>query len=209
MSAATIAGQAAEIAELQAENTRLHAENYRLTGLAYTDELTGLANRRALERDLADQQASGRRYSVAILDLDRFKEVNDTYGHDVGDIALYEVADRLRSVAEDLGALAARLGGDEFVFIGRRADIALAASARLAPPVDIGGGAEIQVTASIGVCHATPGADPARVMHAADIAAYQAKAAGGGRVVVWDAGLPGAPERPRLRYRRTPVGGGR
>lgn len=95
--------------------------NARLTALATTDALTQLPNRRALKEALTRLLALGVRRRVPVLvafmDLDGFKAVNDAHGHDVGDLFLVEVADRLRAVlrADDL---AARLGGDEFVVIG-------------------------------------------------------------------------------------------
>lgn len=98
----------------------LHA-NAQLTALATTDPLTQLANRRALQQELTRLLAHGTRRGAAVLvafvDLDGFKAINDTHGHDVGDQFLIALSDRLRSVlrTEDH---AARLGGDEFVVIG-------------------------------------------------------------------------------------------
>lgn len=102
----------------------LHA-NAQLTALATTDPLTQLANRRALQQELTRLLAHGtrRRASVlvAFVDLDEFKAINDTHGHDVGDQFLIALADRLRGVlrTEDH---AARIGGDEFVVIGEGPD---------------------------------------------------------------------------------------
>ncbi|WP_326540890.1 GGDEF domain-containing protein [Pseudorhodoferax sp.] len=100
---------------------KLLQANARLTALATTDPLTQLANRRALKDGLTRMLALGARQGSAVLvafvDLDGFKAINDTHGHDVGDLFLIAMADRLRTVlrTEDM---AARWGGDEFVVIG-------------------------------------------------------------------------------------------
>ncbi len=100
---------------------KLLKANAQLTAYATTDPLTQLANRRALQQELTRMLAHGARRRAAVLvafvDLDGFKAINDTYGHDIGDQFLVALSDRLRAVlrVEDL---AARLGGDEFVVIG-------------------------------------------------------------------------------------------
>lgn len=100
---------------------KLLEANAQLTAYATTDPLTRLANRRALQRELTRLLAQGARHGitvmVAFVDLDGFKAINDTHGHDAGDLFLMALADRLREMlrTEDL---AARLGGDEFVVIG-------------------------------------------------------------------------------------------
>lgn len=110
--------------------------NAQLTAYATTDPLTKLPNRRALQKELTRLLAQGSRHGIPVLvafvDLDGFKAINDTYGHDVGDLFLIALADRLRAMlrAEDL---AARLGGDEFVIIGLGpSNISLLPEARLA-----------------------------------------------------------------------------
>lgn len=104
----------AELAVRRGEAERLAAENARL---AHTDALTGMPNRRLflarLEERVEDCTRSGRRFVVGILDLDRFKPVNDIHGHATGDQLLVEVGQRLQSLADDR-LLVARLGGDEF-----------------------------------------------------------------------------------------------
>ncbi|USI71449.1 putative bifunctional diguanylate cyclase/phosphodiesterase [Sphingomonas morindae] len=103
-----------ELGARQAESERLGREN---ALLAHTDSLTGLPNRRyflaRLEAMLAERNASGGRFVVGVLDLDRFKPVNDTHGHVVGDRLLTQVGERLRGLATP-SMLIARLGGDEF-----------------------------------------------------------------------------------------------
>ena len=95
---------------------RLHTENEALQTLALTDELTGIANRRALFQAADEILASGRALSVVMFDLDHFKEINDTYGHLVGDRVLTELANCLKENTR-VGDIIARYGGDEFVLL--------------------------------------------------------------------------------------------
>ncbi|MEO0981936.1 MAG: GGDEF domain-containing protein [Pseudomonadota bacterium] len=162
----------------------------RLQFLADHDALTGLANRHAFSRRIADDMARGGAtggVGLFAIDLDRFKPVNDTYGHDVGDALLSLVADRLRSVVRK-DDWAARLGGDEFMVIANGvADAALASQIamrivnELSAPYQVG---ELTLTigASVGVAWAPAHAENAdTLMKCADIALYEAKAAGRGR----------------------------
>ncbi len=153
--------------------------------LAYTDKLTGLANRteltRLMERLLAEAQAGSKVLGVLFLDLDRFKVVNDTLGHDNGDRLLREVAARLTKVCGD-SAHVCRLGGDEFVILApgldtpawlaglaRRILIAIAKPVRLELQ-------EIRTAASIGIsAFPQDGRDEHALMKHADIALYQVK----------------------------------
>ena len=95
---------------------RLHLENAELQTLALTDELTGIANRRALFRAADTMLSSGKTLSVALFDLDRFKQINDTYGHLMGDRILADVAACLKAHTR-VDDLIARYGGDEFVLL--------------------------------------------------------------------------------------------
>lgn len=95
---------------------RLHLQNEELQNLALTDELTGIANRRALFREGEQILAAGRTLSAVLFDLDLFKQVNDTYGHVAGDRILADVAAALREHTR-YGDIIARYGGDEFVML--------------------------------------------------------------------------------------------
>src|SRR4051794_36315110 len=158
---------------------------------ALHDALTGLPNRAALQRQLAaalDDVADGRSpgTAVMILDLDRFKEVNDTLGHQHGDELLVEVGTRLRTAVGTAG-LVARLGGDEFAVLiagtddeDRAVRVGRRLLRSLEQPVSLDG-LEIEVGGSLGLAlapvHAT---DPAALLKRADMAMYDAKASTGG-----------------------------
>jgi diguanylate cyclase (GGDEF)-like protein len=149
---------------------------------AVTDELTGLANRRALFERLRRGIAAHDELALLLIDLDGFKEVNDSLGHNAGDLLLREIGPRLRDELRDSDMLA-RLGGDEFgvVLEGAGVDDALAVAARirnaLERPIDVEGLA-LMVDASIGVAtFPLHGNDAEALMQYADVAMYHAKAA--------------------------------
>ncbi|MFC5381159.1 putative bifunctional diguanylate cyclase/phosphodiesterase [Aquipuribacter nitratireducens] len=152
---------------------------------ARTDELTTLANRRALFEECDRLLATASRenpLSLLLLDLDRFKEVNDSLGHAVGDELLVLVAGRIESVARP-GDVLARLGGDEFALLlpGTAAPdaVALAHSVRdrVAEPYQLGA-TRVHVDVSVGVASAPwPARDRSELMRAADVAMYDAKRA--------------------------------
>jgi diguanylate cyclase (GGDEF)-like protein len=148
---------------------------------AVTDELTGLPNRRALYERLRRGIARGP-LALLLIDLDGFKEVNDSLGHTAGDLLLREIGPRLRDALRDEDLLA-RLGGDEFGVLLDGADvsaaIAVASRIRIAleRPVDVEGLA-LMVDASIGVAtYPDHGLDADALMQHADVAMYHAKAA--------------------------------
>jgi diguanylate cyclase len=146
--------------------------------LAEHDPLTDLANRRGLASAFAhDAPAAGR--SMLLIDVDEFKQVNDTHGHDVGDALLLAVRDRLVRAAAG-SEVVARLGGDEFVVLAPRdrADaIADAVLRSLRAPVTLGD-LQLRVTGSVGVAVGEPGLSLAEMLTRADVAMYSAKAAG-------------------------------
>ena len=162
--------------------------------MAVTDGLTGLHNRRYLERHLATlvQQAIAREkpLSIAVLDIDYFKAINDAYGHAVGDDVLREFARRIRKAVRGID-LACRMGGEEFVIAMPDTDAALALLVgerlRLKIVIDRFRVAEseqsIEVTVSIGVASlASTDETPETLLKRADVALYAAKRAGRNRV---------------------------
>jgi len=164
------------------ENLRL-ADSHRQSR---TDDVTGLPNRRRLFDALGERlaRAGGERVALIMLDLDGFKELNDTLGHDAGDVLLREIGPRLR---DRLGArdLLARLGGDEYaVLVDAGADQALALArdlrAALVPAFTVEG-LQVHIDAGMGVAVFPDHADtPLALLQRADIAMYQAKAANTG-----------------------------
>ncbi|WP_436520345.1 diguanylate cyclase domain-containing protein [Actinoplanes sp. HUAS TT8] len=167
----------------QRQLTTLQQVRRELQHQASHDNLTGLPNRAQLA-DRAEQW-SGRRLAVLLLDLNGFKQVNDTYGHAAGDALLHQVAQRLDATIGP-GDLAGRLGGDEFVVLLPEADAEAAARAgerireTIARPVSIGGGHEVTVGVSIGVAVRPAGgsADLDMLTAEADAAMYREKHAG-------------------------------
>jgi diguanylate cyclase len=145
------------------------------------DPVTGLANRRAVTR-LLEQAAHQRRpHGLVLLDLDKFKTINDTFGHPAGDELLAQVGQRLAALLADRPrALAARLSGDEFVLVveGSASDVAAVATAAgraISGTPGIVAGQPVPVRASVGYAIAVPGANPDTLLYAADVAMYRAK----------------------------------
>lgn len=176
----------ARVRELQMQRAelRIHAEQMAL--VAATDPLTGLANRHGLEQAATGLLERPGQQAVLMIDLDRFKPINDTLGHEVGDRVLVEVAARLRSAVRESDVVA-RLGGDEFVvLLAPVLDLVQleALARRLVQAVSqpmVLGEARVQVGVSVGVA-LPPGDGRAlkELMLAADQAMYQAKRLGSG-----------------------------
>lgn len=161
---------------------RLRAELDRSLEMAVTDPLTGLRNRRYVRRHLEGLLRGGEA-SVLMVDLDRFKPINDTHGHNVGDAALREVASRLRASLR-ASDVVARWGGEEFLVVlaGAPAEYTALVADRLreavgGEPLRIGS-IELRATCSVGGAVAPAGSTPETVIGAADAALYRAKAAG-------------------------------
>ncbi|GAA3300586.1 bifunctional diguanylate cyclase/phosphodiesterase [Dactylosporangium vinaceum] len=159
-------------------------ENY---ALGVTDSLTGLANRRelriALRAAVDRQRRTGNPMAALVLDLNGFKQVNDNYGHAVGDRMLVAFAEILRRTVR-AGDVAARLGGDEFAVLLpelRRGEDAIAVAERILAacnaPLLIGGNT-LHLKGSIGIAIAESAADAPELPHRADIAMYAAKRSG-------------------------------
>ncbi len=166
--------------------TELRHLQEKLAALALRDPLTGLANRRLfnelLDAGLARTKRSGQPLAVAFLDLDDLKRVNDTYGHDVGDLVLCETARRLSSIVRGADILA-RLGGDEFVVVYEPNDpdsdnLIQRIDRALSEPINITPDTAIHCPASIGYTDTqTVGRDPSELLTAADEAMYEMKRA--------------------------------
>jgi diguanylate cyclase (GGDEF)-like protein len=184
---AYLAGQAA----VSIENVDLH-ETVRRQAL--TDELTGLYNLRhfhdTLDAELERQRRFGTEVGLVMLDIDDFKQINDTYGHQQGDLVLIEVARALRNLSRDIDE-PARYGGEEMAVILPQTDVAGAEllAERMRAAVEalridrLDGDGELQVTASFGVASLPHNAhDKAGLIAEADAALYRAKRAGKNRV---------------------------
>lgn len=173
------------------QNDTLQQSQLQLLKLSHEDSLTGLPNRRLLENRLEKMIASSERgaegFTVTYIDLDGFKHVNDTLGHDAGDQLLCLVAARLTNALREEDTVA-RLAGDEFVVILPRIETQVAAELvaekiikELAMPISIEN-STIVVTASVGVIHYTEKlSTPQRLIKAADEAMYLAKKTGANR----------------------------
>ncbi len=171
----------------QRERLRTEAK---MRALAFNDSLTGLPNRASFYELLTQQTAlpanTAKPFAVVMVDLDRFKQVNDTFGHPTGDDVLVRIAERLRAIAR-ADDVVARLGGDEFAVMQRGAD-AQAACGLCVSIVDacnretfIVGGQSIHLGASVGFAlYPEDGHVPAELLRNADLALYAAKADGKG-----------------------------
>lgn len=187
---ALVFGMVADHTARAIENARRYEDVARA---ARTDALTGLGHHGALmdALDIAVLEArhTGKPLSLAMIDLDGFKAVNDTYGHPLGDRLLVEVAERLRRAAR-VGSVF-RYGGEEFAVILPRAELEVAAAAaerlRVAVcerPFELGDGRTLRVSCSLGVSTLAAGRGVAELVQVADQALLEAKATGKNRVVI-------------------------
>jgi diguanylate cyclase (GGDEF)-like protein len=174
---------------IRRQQTQRQQDEETIRHLAHHDTLTGLPNRKLfgdrLSGSLARAKRNGRMAALMFIDLDRFKEINDTMGHAVGDKVLQAAGERVRGLLRDTDTVA-RIGGDEFTII--LDDVADAAHAgtvaekirgAFSVPVLIEDGAEIVVTPSIGISLYPADADSVdQLVNTADAAMYDAKAAG-------------------------------
>jgi diguanylate cyclase (GGDEF)-like protein len=178
---------------LEEMSVATQTKNIELEQQALVDSLTGIGNRKAFDQQLAAELERVRRYkhpvSLLMMDLDRFKRVNDTYGHVAGDMVLKATAERIKQVLRRCD-FAARYGGEEFAVVAGETD--LKAAAQLAErlrraiqdePISCSNG-ELRVTVSIGTATLSPAdadVDPVSLTAAADEQLYAAKAAGRNR----------------------------
>lgn len=184
-------GRLVEVEGIIIDITERKAAEEKIALLARTDSLTGLANRATFNERLAQTFAATRRggapFAVVSLDLDHFKNVNDTLGHPAGDQLLCQMAERLKETVRETD-LVARLGGDEFAILQSGiTDVASAGTLaakileRMREPYVINGN-ELHLTASIGISPFVPGTpSPDAMMSQADMALYQAKEEGRNR----------------------------
>ncbi|HEY4332251.1 MAG TPA: diguanylate cyclase [Ilumatobacteraceae bacterium] len=164
--------------------TEIRSLQTELVALALRDPLTGLANRRLLDELLTGAidrtQRAGKDLTVAFLDLDGFKAVNDTHGHDAGDAVLREVVRRMLATVRAADVVS-RVGGDEFVIVHDRSEdgadeLIDRVSRALAEPIDLGNGVRVLCPASVGEADTrVVGWNPAELIAAADAAMYEEK----------------------------------
>ena len=211
------------LAELETANQATEAARQAADALARLDPLSNLANRRGFAEEIARLSADSKgvpAFAVLLMDLDRFKPVNDMHGHAIGDLVIKESAQRLAAAVRRDG-MVARLGGDEFgvVLIGREADMEATAGAcadrliaELSRPISVGG-FEVEIGASVGLAVfprdsrdadvAVPlrrhGALPGQADRARDVVALFRLAGRSGRVE-GRTGIGGAPRRRRRRH---------
>lgn len=170
--------------QLESQKEELQQANAKLAAQATTDGLTGLKNHRAFQDKLKEEFARGARYgkplSVILLDVDRFKQYNDMYGHPAGDVVLKTVAELLETTARETDFVA-RYGGEEFVVVlpGTGAEKARIAAERFRVAIEQAAWPERPVTASFGITTLTPMfASTAELLSSADQALYRSKQRG-------------------------------
>jgi diguanylate cyclase (GGDEF)-like protein len=183
------------------------AQERALERAATTDGLTGLLNRREFDRVLAEELRRGARYgsalSIAIGDVDHFKKLNDTHGHQAGDEVLRIVSRTLRMTVRDVDKVF-RFGGEEFVLLLPESDAAgaLQTAERVRVAIEemvvpLANGTRVRVSISLGVAtHPVHGGTPDELLKNADAALYESKAKGRNRVSV------SATQRPGQELRR-------
>ena len=180
-----VEAKSAAMDELRRLNLRLDGARLLAEEQAFTDKLTGLKNRRALERVLSQVTEAGQRFAMMHIDLDHFKAANDTHGHAAGDMVLQVVAKRLAAATRS-GDTLFRLGGDEFLLVlphqdcpGTLQDLAERLIRDVERPIPFGS-TKLQVSASIGasISGNYKPMSTSRMMEDADTALYAAKAAG-------------------------------
>ena len=202
-------GSAGRCVALFSDRAVQKAQEAQLVQLASFDQLTGLPNRRTLQdrarMALARAHRAGRRVAVLFIDLDRFKDINDSLGHAVGDEVLIATAKRVSEVLRGTDSVA-RLGGDEFVVLAEdmgdtQGAVRVAVKVRdaLARPIEVRGRA-LHVTPSIGVSvFPDDAADFETLLQHADTAMYRAKAGGRNGWVLFEPGMDAAAQE-RLKF---------
>jgi diguanylate cyclase (GGDEF)-like protein len=183
---------------LRDRNRQLRDARRQLTDLANVDELTGLGNRRlvnsVLQEEMNRARRSGAELSLILLDVDYFKNYNDTYGHTAGDVVLQKLADLMQRAATRAGEVVARYGGEEFILVlpGASADSAMRTASRLRDLVNEeripheASEAASYITVSQGVITVRPDGElqPVDLVNRVDKALYQAKDDGRNAIAV-------------------------
>jgi diguanylate cyclase (GGDEF)-like protein len=192
-----IEAKATILEEWRRLNTRLQSARVAAEEQAFTDTLTGLKNRRAMDHVLERLLSDGQSFGLIHLDLDYFKSVNDTFGHAAGDHVLQAAAQEMVKVTRAQDTLV-RAGGDEFVLIlpalvdrKHLVDLSERLIAQLQVPIPFGGH-ECQISGSAGitVSHGGGATSMAEMLEQADRALYASKNAGRGRATLFSHGLP-------------------
>jgi diguanylate cyclase (GGDEF)-like protein len=201
-----VVGLQTEVESDREEIRRFAAElamtNRQLQEAALLDSLTGIPNRRyamdRIQQEWSGAERSSRRLACMLIDVDHFKRINDTYGHDIGDIVLQRVSDVLKQTARTQDVIC-RIGGEEFLVVCPDTDAAAAAQCaerlrQAANSLRISvGNVSLQITISIGVAAMDAGMrSPESMIKAADQAVYAAKQAGRNRTCVYRPRTPGA-----------------
>ncbi|MBB3952237.1 putative bifunctional diguanylate cyclase/phosphodiesterase [Aureimonas jatrophae] len=174
--------------------------NEKLRRMAFHDPLTGLSNRRALQDGIVGNFSADLSFSLLLVDVDRFKSVNDTFGHATGDGLLVSIAERIHATVPD-ALCVARIGGDELAILlageeARAEGVARALVAAMAEPFLIGDHV-VASSVSIGLCGRTEASDPEGLMQMADVALYEAKRGGRGRAFSYRPGMAEAAAEAR------------
>ncbi|MEG3143398.1 EAL domain-containing protein [Sphingomonas sp. RT2P30] len=192
-----------QLRRMAAAHADTRREQHKVAELAFSDQLTGLPNRRAFLDQLSAVDASDGKgaIAVAMLDLDGFKAINDTFGHLAGDGLLVAVARRLEALL-DPGDLIVRLGGDEFALLLRDVVTLDAAHARLLPIAAafersfIVDGKDLMVSTSIGIAHGGfCDCSVVELIHRADLALYESKESGVQRICGFETAMEGRVRR--------------
>lgn len=187
--------------EIRRFAAELAMTNRRLQEAALLDSLTGIPNRRyamdRIQQEWSAAERSSRRLACMLIDVDNFKRINDTYGHDVGDLVLKRVSDVLKQTARTQDVIC-RIGGEEFLVVCPDTDAVAAvqcaerlriATSSMRIPV---GNVALQITISVGVAAMDAGMNgPESMIKAADQAVYAAKEAGRNRTCVYRPRIPG------------------
>ncbi len=170
------------LGEVESKKGELERLNADLQQLATVDSLTGLKNRRYMEQELADwltKAESGFPLSLLLIDIDFFKRVNDTHGHQIGDVVLQELAWKMLAETEGVGTVA-RIGGEEFLLLlpGHTVEKAVALAEKLRKNLEQGSWEHVPLTVSIGVANYLNGDNAKTLFARADKALYASKNAG-------------------------------